>query len=340
MDYPSSDARILIVDDTLQNIQVLGTILREEGYQLNVAQNGVQALEAVQKILPDLILLDIMMPEMDGFEACRHLKEDAKTRDIPIIFLTAKIETEDIVHGFSLGAVDYVTKPFNPTELLSRVQTHLQLKTAREKLADLADKLSHYLSPPVYASIFSGETDAQIASYRKPLTIFFSDIVGFTPQVETMEATDLTAWLNNYLNEMAAICNEHGGTLDKFMGDGIMGFFGDPQSAGTTEDALQCVRMAQAMQERAAEMDIAVRIGVNSGECTVGNFGSDEQMDYTIIGPNVNVAARLEPNAEPGRILVSASTKELVGSSIRCMPHGAIRVKGIDREITTYWVEG
>ena len=134
-------ARILIVDDTLQNIQVLGTVLREENYQINVAQNGLQALDVVGKVSPDLILLDVMMPELDGFETCKRLKADAETRDIPVIFLTAKVETEDIVHGFELGAVDYVTKPFNATELLARVHTHLEIQRLRRELEQYNEQL-------------------------------------------------------------------------------------------------------------------------------------------------------------------------------------------------------
>jgi adenylate cyclase len=339
MKESKKEPRILIVDDTLQNLQVIGTILREKGYQLNVAQNGKKALEMAELALPDLTLLDIMMLEMDGMEACRRLKAQESTRDIPIIFLTAKVETDDIVKGFELGAVDYITKRFNAHELLARVHTHLQLKAAREKIAQLADTLSHYLSPNIYASIFSGETDATIASYHKPPTIFFSDIVSFTPRVETMAPAELTDWLNNYLNEMAAICHQYGGTLDKFMGDGIMGFFGDPESKGEKQDALQCVHMAQAMQQRAGELDVEIRIGINSGQCTVGNFGSDNQMAYTIIGPSVNLAARLEPSADPGKILISESSYHLVGDEITCSAHGNIRVKGIERDINTYWVD-
>ncbi|MBT3604159.1 MAG: response regulator [Candidatus Latescibacteria bacterium] len=138
------NSRILIVDDTVKNIQVLGTILKQEGHQLNVAQNGQQALDVVGKVKPDLILLDVMMPEMDGFEACTHLKANPETVDIPVVFLTAKIETEDIVKGFDLGAVDYVTKPFNPTELLKRVDTHLSLYHLRRKLEELvAERTAH-----------------------------------------------------------------------------------------------------------------------------------------------------------------------------------------------------
>ena len=134
MNTDNKDLRILIVDDTVKNIQVLGTILKQEEYQINVAQNGKQALDVVGKVRPDLILLDVMMPEMDGFEACTHLKQNPETVDIPVIFLTAKIETEDIVKGFELGAVDYVTKPFNPTELLVRVRTHLSIHLLQSAL--------------------------------------------------------------------------------------------------------------------------------------------------------------------------------------------------------------
>ena len=138
--------RVLIVDDTLQNIQVLGTVLREQQYQINVAQDGLQALEMVAKVPPDLILLDIMMPGMDGFETCKRLKADEKTREIPIIFLTAKVETEDIVHGFELGAVDYVTKPFNSTELLARVKTHLTMQGMRKELKAYNEQLEQMVA--------------------------------------------------------------------------------------------------------------------------------------------------------------------------------------------------
>jgi class 3 adenylate cyclase/CheY-like chemotaxis protein len=337
---PPKEERLLIVDDTPQNLQVLGTILRQQGYKLSVAQHGRQALEVAAKAPPDLILLDVMMPEMDGFEACRRLKEDPRTRDIPIIFLTAKTAAEDIVQGFEAGGVDYVAKPFNPAELLKRVQTHLELKAARERIQGLATKLSHYLPPPVYASLFAGERDARIESRRRFLTVFFADIVKFTPRSERMKPGELTDWLNRYLDEMALICAGHGGTLDKFMGDGIMGFFGDPQTQGEQEDALACVRMALAMQQRAGELEVPIRIGIASGECTVGNFGSEAQMSYTIIGRLVNLAARLETNSEPGRILLSESTQALVSGAVACQPRGPIMVKGIDHEINTFWVEG
>jgi class 3 adenylate cyclase/CheY-like chemotaxis protein len=338
MNLQPDNFRILIVDDTPKNIQVLGTLLRQEGYQINVASNGLQALNIVAKAIPDLILLDVMMPELDGFQTCRRLKQDSATRDIPIIFLTAKTETEDIVQGFEIGAVDYVTKPFNPPELLSRVHTHLSLQAARAKLQGLSLKLSKYLPPQVYDSIFTGKTDARIESYTRDLTVLFSDIVGFTERAEKVDHRELTHWLNNYLNEMARICAGHGGTLDKFVGDSVIVFFGDPESRGIRDDAVACARMALEMQQRARELKIDIRIGINSGKCTVGNFGSDERMEYTILGKVVNAAARLEQHSEPGRILVSESTCGRIEAEIRCEPRGPIQVKGIDRPLVTYWV--
>lgn len=178
-DNVREDARILIVDDTPQNTQILGTILLKEGYKINVARNGKHAIEVIEKILPDLILLDIMMPEMDGFETCKLLKSSAKTKDIPIIFLTARTDTEDIVKGFELGAVDYVTKPFNSTELLMRVRTHLELKFTKQTIETVSNErkellhvLCHDLANPFNAmiSVLSIAKDySKFDSYKKDL---------------------------------------------------------------------------------------------------------------------------------------------------------------------------
>lgn len=266
--------------------------------------------------------------------------------------MTAKTQSEDVVKGFELGAVDYVTKPFNSAELRSRVNTHLLLQQAKkqieqaknevekknEQLVVLANKLSKYLSPQVYDSIFTGEKDVKIETSQKPLTIFFSDIVGFTPKSENMRHQELTLWLNNYLNEMANIVLKYEGTLDKFIGDAVMIFFGDPNTKGEKEDAIQCVNMAKEMLMKAKELGMEIRIGINSGSCTVGNFGSEDRMEYTIIGPPVNLASRLEHNGEPGKIVISELTYNLIQEKVACEPRGAIRVKGIDRNIMTYAV--
>ncbi len=269
--------------------------------------------------------------------------------------LAATIAVSSLVNGFqfshqsnlatalvcSLGILAYASaiglNAFNQRAHLRR--TRRELKEQKEKIEALATKLSKYLSPQVYRSIFAGEKDVRIESYKKPLTILFSDIVGFTGIAESMEREQLAIWLNNYFNEMSNIAiNRYSGTLDKYIGDSLMVFFGDPQSLGKKQDAIQCMKMAIEMVNKCATMDIAVRVGVHTGDCTVGNFGSDDRLEYTIVGGSVNLASRLETNSEAGRILISDSTYELIKDEIPCVPRGKIRVKGIDRDISTYWV--
>ncbi len=333
------DKTILIVDDAPSNITFLKSVL-EETYVIKAAINGVTALKILNKQAPpDLILLDINMPEMDGYEVCRQIKVNAMLKDIPIIFVTSNTSSEEVTKGFEVGGVDYVTKPYNPNELKSRIATHILLKDSREKLVVLANKLGKYLSPEIYQSIFSGEQEVVVGSRKQDLTIFFSDIVDFTPKVEQMDSEELTSWLNSYMNKMAEITMKYGGTLDKFIGDAVMVFFGDPRTRGLEEDAVACIEMACEMVAAAKLLHIDIRVGINSGECFVGNFGSDSRLEYTIIGKNVNVAQRLESNAEAGKILISEATYELVKSRIPCKNNGFIKVKGIERDLNTFWVE-
>ncbi len=218
---------------------------------------------------------------------------------------------------------------------IQRISEEIQNK--KEQLEVLASKLAKYLSPQIYESIFFGEKDAKIETYRKTLTIFFSDIVGFTNKTENTPVDELTEWLNDYLDRMAEIAIRYNGTIDKFIGDSVMAFFGDPQSKGEQLDAVQCVFMALAMQDQAQQMGMSIRIGIHTGDCIVGNFGSEQHMEYTIIGGAVNLAARLETNSKPGAILISDTTYELIKGIIHCEKRGVIRVKGIDRDVMTYW---
>lgn len=338
--------KILIVDDELVSRMKLQKIMDSFG-ECKLAENGEDALKiALSENPPNMLLLDIMMPGMDGFEVCRRLKADPKTKDIPVIFLTAHTEIESITRGFQLGAVDYITKPFHEAEVKARVKTHLLLKafqieiqSKNEQLESVANKLSKYVSPDVYQSIFTGSKDVKIETETKFLTVFFSDIEGFTRKSESMEERELAQWLNRYLNAMAELALRFGGTLDKFVGDAVMIFFGDIKTAGIKEDAVKCLRMAMEMQGEAKKLGVDIRVGINSGKCTVGNFGSENRMSYTIIGKEVNVAARLENNCLPGQILIAESTHELIKEYIPCKLHGKISVKGIDRELNTFWVE-
>jgi len=225
------------------------------------------------------------------------------------------------------------------------------LEEKNEQLEALSTKLAKYLSRQLYDSIFAGRTEVRVTSYRKELTIFFSDIQGFTELTDTMEAEPLSQLLNEYLGEMSSIAARHGGTVDKFIGDGIMIFFGDPESRGRAADALSCVEMALAMRSRVQELQegwsnrgvprtLHVRMGINTGYVTVGNFGSEDRLDYTIVGGQVNAAARLEEAAGPDEILVSGDTFALVKDRFLCEPVGELKVKGIAYPIRSYRVVG
>jgi class 3 adenylate cyclase len=219
------------------------------------------------------------------------------------------------------------------------------------ELQVLSAKLAKYLSPQVYASIFEGRQEVKLASRRTKLTVFFSDIAGFTEITDRLESEEVTQLLNQYLTEMARIALEHGATIDKYVGDAIMIFFGDPETRGVKEDALACVTMAIAMQQRMAELSAVwrdsgieapfrCRIGIHTGYCTVGNFGSEDRMDYTIVGGAVNLASRLEHEAPPGGILISYETYAHVQDEVCCEELGRIQVRGISHPIAAYRVVG
>jgi len=223
------------------------------------------------------------------------------------------------------------------------------LDETNQQLQLLAAKLAKYLSPQVYSAIFSGKAEVKLCSHRKKLTVFFSDIKGFTELTDSMEPESLAAILNEYLNDMAAIALQYGGTIDKYIGDAIMIFFGDPETEGDKEDALACVQMALAMRRRMEALQkkwqeqllpnpMQIRMGINTGYCTVGNFGSEERLDYTIIGGQVNLGSRLESNASPDEILISYQTYVLVKDEIACEERGELRVKGIAYPVRTYQV--
>ncbi len=223
-----------------------------------------------------------------------------------------------------------------------------ELQVSNKQLEILSAKLSKYLAPQIYTSIFSGKTEVKIQSSRKKLTVFFSDIKGFTKLTDSMESEALITLLNDYLNEMAEIAMQYGGTIDKFIGDAIMIFFGDPETKGEKEDALACVEMAIAMRQRMnilrdkwktlTHRPMRIRMGINTGYCTVGNLGSEDRLDYTIIGGQVNLASRLESQAEPDEILISHETYALIKDTIKCEEKGEIKVKGLAYPVKTYHV--
>lgn len=254
-----------------------------------------------------------------------------------------------IVAGIGAGFYVSVTAYYTHQQAKALVKAKSQIQHQREQSISLSHKLAKYLSPQVWQSIFTGERDVRLETQRKKLTIFFSDIKGFTELAEEMEPEGLTELLNNYFNEMSQIALKYGGTIDKFVGDSIMIFFGDPTSRGVKEDTLSCVAMAidmrkhmkilrQKWQSQGIKTPLQIRIGISTGYSTVGNFGAENRMDYTIIGKEVNLASRLESLAEPGEILISYETFSLVKDKVMCRDKGEITVKGFARPIPIYQI--
>ncbi len=277
----------------------------------------------------------------------------------PILALSEKVaeiaNTKEYSKRLPMESNDELSKvssAFN--NLLGGIEEALQSKlrlaeeqSKSETLKLMAQRLSKYISPQLVESIFSGEQEVGLESKRKKLTIFFSDIADFTSTTDSMEAEELSALLNHYLNEMSQIALLYGATIDKFIGDAIMLFFGDPKSMGDKEDALSCVKMSLRMKERLDELTeywqdrgiarpFKVRFGIHTGYCTVGNFGNEERMEYTIIGGAVNLANRIEASAKPNQILLSEETYLLVKDEIECAFVGTINVKGIAHPVNIY----
>ena len=373
-------ASVLVVDDSRTMRLRLTRELNDLGFNnIKEAANGRQALELVLKEPFDLMLLDMEMPEMNGLELLMALKKNTELDRPPVIVISAADQIENAVKCIEAGAEDYLPKPFNQILLRARATSCIEKKRLRDLdrlrlnelqsekdrteaankrvteqnqiLENLSSKLSKYLSPQIYQSIFRGEQNVEISSKRKKLTICFSDIAGFTETTDNLESEELTNVLNHYLTEMSVIALQYGATIDKFIGDAILLFFGDPESKGVAEDAKACVMMAIAMQRRMRELEqewrkrgllrpFRIRIGIATGFCTVGNFGSRDRMDYTIIGNEVNLAARLQAAAEPGSILLSHETNALVQGLILTEEQPPITVKGFPKPISGYKLVG
>ena len=220
----------------------------------------------------------------------------------------------------------------------------------KNEIEAISNQLSKYLAPQIYHSIFSGEQEVNVISRRKKLTVFFSDIVGFTDISDKLEAEEISSMLNYYLTEMSQIALAHGGTIDKYIGDAILIFFGDPETEGVKVDAIKCVNMALAMLLRMRDLEnewsgkfglrepLKIRCGIATGYCTVGNFGSNDRLDYTVIGSQVNLAARLEALAKPSSILISFDTHSQISDKIKCIELEQVFVKGIREEVRTFEV--
>ena len=357
-----NDVCVLIVDDTLKNIQVLGTILKNKGYNILVAQNGKQALSIAQSNRPDLILLDVMMPEIDGFETCKHLKGMDTTKDIPVIFLTAKVEEADTIKGFEVGGVDYITKPFKSSELLARVDTHLTIRFLQKNLESLvAQRTSEVVcmndqlqqTNEIYSRFVPREflhllkheniTDIRLGDQIElEMTILFSDIVSFTNLSEKMSPKENFSFVNQFLGQVSPLIREHNGFVDKYMGDGIMALF-----HGTADHAVKAsIAMMNAVHRLSVDFPgkgqqpVSIGIGLHTGRLMLGVIGEENRMETSVISNSVNLAARLESLTRRYKVGIVISEETLLklenkdAYHYRCLEK--VQVKGMNEPVTVY----
>jgi len=338
-------ATILVVDDMPENIDVLRGVLKAH-YTVKVAIHGEQALKLCRgEQPPDLVLMDVMMPAMDGFEACRQLKASPRTEGIPVIFVTAMNEVCDEVRGFEAGGVDYINKPVTPAIVLSRVKTHLQLRSAYRFMRDT---FGRYLSDEVVNTLMDSPQGLKLGGEKCYLTIMMADLRGFTSLSERLPAETVVEMINIFLGCMTEVIQQNQGTIDEFIGDAILTIFGAPVQRD--DDALRAVRCAIEMQlamlsvnRRLAELGypaIEMGIGIHSGEVIVGNIGSEKRTKYGVIGRVVNTTSRIESYTIGGQILISDNTRCECRNRLRIDGQMTVMPKGLREAITIYDIGG
>ena len=363
-------ARILIADDNPDNLDIFRTRLAAHKYEIITATDGEAALAAAKEKQPDVILLDIMMPKMDGVEVCRHLRADPSLPFTPIIMVTAKTSSQDVVSSLEAGADEYLTKPVDHGALVARVNSMLRIKaltdTVQAQSAKLAEwnakleqrvneqlgelenlsRLKRFFSPQLAEAILTGGADNPLASHRREVTVVFLDLRNFTAFAETSEPEEVMRVLREFHTEMGKLILEHGGTLERFTGDGMMIFFNDP--VVVPDPAARALHMAVAMRERVNEMsivwgkhgyDLSLGIGIAQGYATIGAIGFEERLDYGAVGAVTNLAARLCGEAKGGQILTNRKTLSQFEQLVEAEPIGEVSLKGFAKPISVYSIE-
>jgi len=346
---------LVLVDDNPANLKIGKNVLSEI-YTVITSPSAEKMFAILEKNSPELILLDIDMPEMNGYEAIRILKSKPATKNIPVIFLTAKTESDNELEGLSLGAVDYITKPFQPPLLLKRIEVHLLVEEQRKILEKQAHDLQYfnnnlrrafstYLSEDVVEEIISDPTRLQLGGIKRNMTALFTDVKGFTRIAEALAPEQLVDLLNYYLSSMSDVILEQKGTIDKYEGDAIISFFGAPLELPdhVTRACTAAVIMKRVekdvnkyiMEKRISPSPLLTRIGISSGEMVVGNMGTEKKMNYTIMGNVVNLAARLEGvNKQYGTwILATEETVRQTEGRFLTRQLDRIRVVGINEPV-------
>jgi len=359
--------RVLVVDDNPANVDILRARLAAHGYEILTAADGEAALVVARQAQPDLILLDVMMPKKDGIEVCREVRADASFPFVPIILVTAKGDSSDVVAGLEAGADEYLTKPVDQAALVARVKSMLRIKAlhdmVQEQAAQLSEwnqalerhvadqvaelervsRLKRFFSPQLAELIVAGGTEDPLQSHRREVTVVFLDLRGFTAFAETSEPEEIMGVLREYHAAMGRLILEHEGTLERFTGDGMMIFFNDP--VPVPNPAERAVRMALAMRDRVAELastwrargyDLDLGIGIAQGYATIGAIGFEGRWDYGAIGTVTNLAARLCGEAKPGQILVPRRVLGLVDNLVTAEPAGELTLKGFLRPLAAF----
>ena len=358
-------ARILVVDDTPANVKLLVDVLSARGYAVVSAADGEQALAAIAAQPPDLVLLDIMMPGLSGYDVCRRIRADPATALLPVVLCTSLDPKQERLNGIEAGADDFIAKPINQQELFARVKSLLRVKAlqdevraqaaqlaewnlkleerVREQLAQMErlGRLKNFFSPALAEAIVAGGTDDPLRSHRREITVVFLDLRGFTAFTETADPEEVMGVLREYHAAMGELIVAHEGTLERFTGDGIMVFFNDPLVVD--DPAPRAVRMALQMQQRMDALaagwkkrgyDLKLGVGIAMGFATIGAIGFEGRIDYGAIGNVTNLAARLCGEAQGGDILLAPRVgAALEGSGIAVEAAGEFALKGLARPI-------
>ena len=364
-------AIILVVDDDAGNRDVLARRLQREGYRVVSAPDGQRALDTIGASPVDLVLLDVMMPGLDGYEVLRRLKADPALRSVPVLMISALDEMQSVVRCIELGAEDYLAKPFDPVLLRARIGACLEKKRlhdaearlrleleewtrtlerrVQEQVAQLErlGRLKRFFSPQLAEAIVAGGAEDPLRSHRREITVVFLDLRGFTAFAETAEPEEVMGVLGEYHAEMGRLIVEHEGTLERFTGDGMIIFFNDPVEV--PDPAPRAVRMAVAMRDRVAALaerwrarghDLALGVGIAQGYATLGAIGFEGRSDYAAIGTVTNLAARLCGEARGGQILISRRLLAGLGDLVRVEPVGELALKGFQRPVSACNVTG
>ena len=358
-------AKILVVDDTPANVKLLVDLLGAKGYQPIAASSGEEALVRIGVMPPDLVLLDIMMPGLSGYDVCRRIRANPATALLPVVLCTSLDPKQERINGIEAGADDFIPKPINQQELFARVKSLLRIKTlqdevkaqaaqlaewnlkledrVREQLAQMERlaRLKNFFSPALAEAIVGGGADDPLKSHRREITVAFLDLRGFTAFTETADPEEVMQVLREFHAAMGPLIQAHEGTIERFTGDGIMVFFNDP--VVVDDPAPRAVRMALQMQQRTAELaagwkkrgyDLKLGIGIAMGFATIGAIGFPGRIDYGAIGNVTNLAARLCGEAAGGEILVAPRVAAaLEGSGLAVEPAGEFQLKGLARPI-------